>query len=96
MTKPKLSEVQADVLAVMMVHGGRLVREPGGFWTVAGVARSGRDGEWPAWSVTVQTVRAMEKKGLIGREGIFSEWQDPRVLTKAGIDAYEGGDAVAF
>lgn len=62
----------------MAQDGGRLVRRPGGFWTTpnAGTNKYGA----PFWYVSVQTVRAMERKGLLRRtHELPEEWRDPRV-----------------
>lgn len=74
---PKLSGIQQNVLVVLAEHPGvPLVRRDGGFWTWQGCPE--QNGV-PAWFVTVQTVRAMERAGVLRRSGRYrAEWQDDR------------------
>ena len=80
----KLSATQRgvlDVLATLPTANQRLVRWPGGFWTHP-QAREVRPGV-PDWSIGVQTVRSMERAGLLVRAGEHpEEWRDPRVLAR--------------
>jgi len=77
---------QRDALARLAASpSGRLGRLSGGFWTIPGtpthpMATGG--GRAPDWSVTIQTVRAMEQRGWLVRAP--EEWRDERVLTEAG------------
>lgn len=95
MTKP--TEIQADALRQMIAHGGRLLCEPGGFWTYPEAPRVQRwEGplgraphtvEAPVWWVSVQTVRAMERNGWVVRAGVQEEWKDERLVTSLGREA---------
>jgi len=71
---------QVRVLDYLQMHGGVLVRLPGGFWTTPDTPKQRVvDQQWPEWSTTIQTVRAMEKKGLLQRTNRFpEEWRDDR------------------
>lgn len=65
----------------MLLHGGRLVRLRGGFWTTPGMPTNARGA--PSWYVDVRTVRAMERLGVLRREdGPGPEWCADRVLSK--------------
>lgn len=77
-----LSKTQAGVVSKLAEQQGRrLVRVPGGFWTVADVAVPPYG--VPTWWVTIQTVRALEKKGVLVRTNEFpEEWRDTRVLAE--------------
>jgi hypothetical protein len=85
MTKP--SPAQLEVILKLTEPGepGVLERWPGGFWTTPGMERESHG--WPVWSVTVQTVRAMERLGLLRRLHRYpEEWRDDRELTDAWLD----------
>jgi hypothetical protein len=91
---PKLSKTQQEVVDYLRTHGaGCLCRWPGGFWTTTdtklpGGSEIGRVDGYnyslhgaPVWYVTIGTVRALEKKGVLGREHVFAhEWNDIRRL----------------
>jgi hypothetical protein len=92
---PKLSAEQARVVAYLREHGGQLTRWPGGFWTtpdtrLPGGSRIDRvDGYRyelhgaPVWYTSTQTVRAMERKGVLARTHTFTqEWCDTRTLVE--------------
>lgn len=88
--KPKKpTATQFIMLSRMAAAGGRIFREPGGFWTVEGVARTPRD--TPAWSVAVGTIRSAEEAGFVRRALVHPEaWRDERVLTPEGEAAVSG------
>lgn len=76
----KLSEFQRHVVQKLTEHPGEpLVRLAGGFWTWQSCHVDERG--VPDWSVTVQTVRAMEQAGVLRRAGRYAaDWQDDREL----------------
>lgn len=92
---PAVSLAQLEVIEKLTEPGsdGVLVRWDGGFW-----APPGTPWQWqkdigheayrlPQWSTTVQTVRAMERKGLLRRLYHHPEdWRDPRQITAAWLD----------
>jgi hypothetical protein len=87
-----LSLTQLEVIEQLTEPGspGVLERWTGGFWTLPGMARESHG--WPVWSTTVQTVQAMERKGLLRRTYRYpEEWRDDRELTKAWLDLGLGG-----
>lgn len=69
----------------------RLIPLRGGFWTCRGIPTHTvgiGPGSFtaPDWSVTVQTMRAMEQRGWIARANVHAEdWRDERALTDAGL-----------
>jgi hypothetical protein len=72
-----VSHTQADFLTHAREHGGKIVRKPGGFWHAEG-AKMNTKGVPEKW-VSVQTVRALERKGQIARTNEFpEEWRDSR------------------
>ena len=82
------SAEQAKVLRAMAADGERIVRLPGGFWVTPSVTldtiRSAPYAE-PKPYTSIQTVRAMERKGLVERTHEYpEEWRDTRRLTAAG------------
>lgn len=84
----KPSTEQIKVLQRLIETGARLERRPGGFWVTTGTREvpsvTGRD-MYPEWSTTIQTVRALEKRGWLRRCNLdFEEWKDPRELTDEG------------
>ena len=96
--KIKLSPAQFIALLWMIKHGnGRVVRWNGGFWTVEKMQERGhftqRDGyRVPQWYAGVGTLMALERMGLVKREGETSSlryWEAPRVVTDAGRAAVE-------
>jgi hypothetical protein len=82
----RLSPTQADALDVIARNGGSIIRRAGGFWTFPACAET-RPGV-PAWSISVQTVRALEAKGKLTRAHINAEWCDPRVIKPATVCAW--------
>lgn len=84
----KVSETQLDVLGQMR-ESGKIERLSGGFWTTPGMSFDPRGA--PDWHVTVQTIRAMEKKGLLERREGESEpeWCAARYLTDLGRQVLE-------
>jgi hypothetical protein len=83
----KLSQTQRDVLEKLEQNpGARMVRVSGGFWTYSGCPGLGATRMLPNWSVTVQTIRAMEKLGLLRRANIHpEEWRDERALVQESL-----------
>jgi len=81
----KLSPTQQEVLDRMKESGAPMIRLPGGFWTYQGcLTRLSQGYDVPEWHVSVQTIRAMEKKGLLVRSNLLvEEWKDPRVLPES-------------
>lgn len=83
---------QTRVLEYLRAHGGILVRRPGGFWTTPDA--KGQQVAMtmvPDWYTTVQTVRAMGKKGLLVRANRWREdWRDDWLLP-APVDACPHG-----
>lgn len=74
-----VTPTQLQVIAKLAETGSFLVRLPGGFWTYDGCGISG--GGIPNWWVGTATIRAMEKKGLLARDGFYVEdWKDHRSL----------------
>jgi hypothetical protein len=71
---PGLSRPAMSVLAKMRDHGGVIRRHDGGFWRVPG------DDEY---SAPLQSLRALEKKGLV-EVGPGPEWKADRRLTESG------------
>lgn len=54
----------------MLRTGKCMLRVPGGFWTYDGCPTKRHDlfdepHDWPTWSVTVQTINTMRKRGWI-------------------------------
>jgi len=87
-----LSRTQLEVILKLSdpASPGVLERWPGGFWTTPGMER--KEHGWPVWSTTVQTVQALERKGLLRRMFIYpEEWRDDRQLTEAWLDLALGG-----
>ena len=86
----KPSPEQAEVLK-RILSSGSIERWPGGFWTTPGqsfVLRYHPAVEIPAWSTTLQTVQAMEKRGWLVRVHKYADaWRDDRVLTALGVEA---------
>lgn len=76
----ELSKTQQQVLRKLQDHAPAvLVRRPGGFWTWDGCPADVRG--VPAWWVTVQTVRALERLGVLERTNRYQEeWLDSRQL----------------
>lgn len=72
---------------------GRLIRLSGGFWTTPSTPIKGKSTgsrfyaptDIPEWNTTVQTVRAMEKRGWVRRTNTHAEeWRDEREMTDEG------------
>jgi|CXWL01.1.fsa_nt_gi hypothetical protein len=87
----KLSDAQFVALLWTVKHGsGKVVRRPGGFWTIAEMT-NGRPGV-PLWHTGTQTVMAMERAGLVkraGEEPNLQYWAAPREITPAGRAALD-------
>lgn len=91
---PAPSPEQLTVLRHMALDPAcRLIRLPGGFWTTPSTPIKGKSTgsrfyaptDIPEWSTTVQTVRAMEKRGWVRRTNTHpEEWRDEREMTEAG------------
>jgi hypothetical protein len=86
-----MSDVQIDVLRRLVAAKQPLVRRAGGVWCVADSAedtRLPRAWQRGEWSIGLQTVRAMERRGhlaRVGRLGAVSDvFDDPRVITDLG------------
>lgn len=89
MKAKKPTATQFIMLTRMVTAGGRIFREPGGFWTVEGVARTPRG--TPEWSVAVGTIQAAEQAGFVRRAFVHPEaWRDERVVTPEGLAAVRG------
>ena len=90
----KPSPTQLDVLAQLRKAGTKLVRWPGGFWTYDGCP-SRTDlidfgNEVPEWYTTLQTIRAMERRGWLVRTQVHpEEWRDERTVTIEGLKLVE-------
>lgn len=70
---------QQQVIAKLAETGSFLQRVEGGFWSYDGCGTDARG--VPNWWVTWQTVRAMERKGLLVRSWYYVEdWKDHRHL----------------
>ena len=86
----RVSSTQLEVILKLTEPGspGVLERWPGGFWTVPGAAFEHRGGyDVPAWHTGTQTVRSMERHGLLRRTGRYpEEWKDDRELTEAWLE----------
>jgi len=97
----KLSDAQFVALVWMVKRGnGKLVRWPGGFWTIPEMPKENRpryaafNYDVPLWHTGTQTVMAMERAGLVK----FSDdekmphlrfWEAPRGITPAGRAALD-------
>lgn len=76
-----MSDTQVQVREQMLSSGQPMVRRRGGFWTYRGCANKPGDRWVPIWWVGVQTIRAMEKHGLLVRLHVHAdEWRDSRGL----------------
>jgi len=79
----KLSSTQIDVLRRMGASSGTIARLPGGFWATPETPL--REAGCPEWSVTISTIRALERLHLLARAREFpEEWRDTRRLTLDG------------
>jgi hypothetical protein len=92
----KLSATMIDVLAHIK-DGRPIFRFPGGFWIVEeptskNVWGAPLDAEGNSvWSTGIQTIRAMETRGLLQRTNKWpEEWRDERVITDQGKAALQG------
>jgi hypothetical protein len=89
-----LSGAQFVALLWMVKHGkGKIVRRPGGFWTVEDMQRLqlGCAKTYP-WHTGVSTLMALENKGLVkrvGEEPNLQYWSAPREITPAGLLALD-------
>lgn len=75
----QVSPTQQQVILKLGETGAFLYRLAGGFWTYDGcpVDAAGI----PKWWVSWQTVRAMDRKGLLWRSRFYAEaWRDHREL----------------
>lgn len=84
----KLSGHQADFVSHVKANGGKIVRKPGGFWHAEG-SKMDAKGIPEKWT-QIQTIRALEAKGVIERTHEFpEEWKDSRRVVKSatGIEA---------
>lgn len=85
--RPSLT--QAEALRRMAAANAPLARQPGGFWTLKEASPSPwtprPGGLERSWYIDIQTVRAMERKGLVERTNVWpEEWRDERQLTPTG------------
>lgn len=90
----KLSDAQFVALLWVVKHGeGRIVRMPGGFWTIEGMKLTQQgSGARYFWHTGTQTVMAMERLGLVRRadqDYSIEHWRAPRAITAAGTDAID-------
>jgi hypothetical protein len=76
---PKLSPTQRITLETLHFHHANLIRKPGGFWTYSGCPVSAAG--MPVWWITVGTVRALERMGVLVRVRKHDEeWRDERTI----------------
>jgi len=83
--KDKPTKTQQETIDEMSkFHAdGRIHRLNGGFWTTTAMTFDNRG--IPDWSVTIPTIRAMEKRGWLRRRNVHTEeWRDERELTETG------------
>ena len=85
----KLSPTQRETLARMAASTGELFRSRGGFWAPHEPGRDWR--ETPTWWVGVQTMRSLERLGLVELrpDQHEPEWCATRRLTDAGRKALD-------
>lgn len=77
----KLSPSQEEVVRRLRESGQDLVRVLGGFWTLRALGEPFQG--VPAWYVTTNTVKAMERRGLLERTSEYPEyWRDSRRLAR--------------
>lgn len=62
MASKELSPVMMEAVANASVHGGQLVRRPGGYWTYRGCPSRGKV---PEWYVGTNTVHALIMRGCV-------------------------------
>ena len=85
------SEVQLETLRRMAASPDKAIhRWPGGFWTTSdtpglplfrGTKEERGRNDVPEWYVSIQTIRAMERQGLIIRNYTYhEEWKDTRTV----------------
>lgn len=75
------SPTQIEVVERLERDGGTLRRFKGGYWATENTPRNTNG--IPDWSVDIRTVRAMEKRRLLVRTGVFTqEWRDERRLVE--------------
>ena len=96
---PKPTAVQLECLRRLAVD--RVIyRLHWGFWVTKSTAMSkpaDHEGPHPSWWVTIQTVRAMEKRGWIERvHASPAEWCASRRITQAGLDILNALEPVAL
>jgi DNA-binding HxlR family transcriptional regulator len=83
-----ITNTQAEALRKMHAENSVLRRVPGGFWTTSATQfRKSIGGPVPEWWVTVGTIRALQRKGLIEKCGVDArDWADDRKLTRNGSE----------
>lgn len=64
----KLSAAMVEALDEINIHGGKLIRYQGGYWTSPGTAWAGHA---PAWYVSTPTINALERREWLR----FTEWK---------------------
>lgn len=60
----KLSKTQQESVAYIRAHGGLIERRMGGFWTTPDTP-IGSERNLDTWSIGINTVRALERKGIL-------------------------------
>jgi hypothetical protein len=90
----RLSPSQRETLEAMARADGRIFRLGGGFWTTSTFAKPWPEGwhgatsvEPPreAWWTGIQTVRSLERLGLVERAGVMEpDWKAARRITDRG------------
>jgi hypothetical protein len=74
----KLSTTQQELVVKMHQSGEKLMRYPGGFWSLPSVTVNGNI---PTYWVEIRTIRSLEKLGVLERINEFpEEWKDSRKL----------------
>lgn len=89
MAKKEVTPKMLEALVRMREHGERIERRPGGFWcppdTKPEGAQVGTKRPAPEWWCPVNTVAALERRGLVERANKHREaWKDDRILTPEG------------
>jgi hypothetical protein len=84
-----MSPTQRAMIAHVKEHGGKIIRKPGGFWHAEGAPMDAK-GIPEKW-VQIQTVRALERKGVLERTNEHpEEWKDSRRLVESKLKEPEG------
>lgn len=94
----KLSKTQLDVLARLASCDEPLSYFKGGFWAILGPGKADIEaGQYPSWSTTIGTVRALEKLGLLKQTGSAANYPinafpalSDRVLSAKGLAVATG------